>query len=49
LSKRATSALRGGGYTIKFTHADFDVLTASEFETRTSRAVGDDVPSEPTE
>lgn len=49
LSKRATSALRGGGYTIKFTYADFDVLTANEFETWTLWAAGDDVPTPPTE
>jgi len=45
LTRRATTALRGGGYTIKFTYEDFDELSANEFETWTYWVVGDEPPT----
>lgn len=44
LTKQANALLRGGGYTIKFTYADFEVLSASEFETYTEWVVQDEPP-----
>lgn len=44
LTKQANALLRGGGYTIKFTCEDFDVLSASEFETYTEWVVQDEPP-----
>lgn len=44
LTKRTTTTLRGGGYTVRFTFADFDELSASEFETWTHWTVADEPP-----
>lgn len=45
LARQATAVLRGGGYAIAFTSADFDTLSAREFETYTLWVVQDE-PSE---
>jgi hypothetical protein len=45
LSKAANTAMRATGYTVKFTTADFDDLSASEFETYALWCVDDEPPS----
>jgi hypothetical protein len=42
LARQATAVLRGGGYAIAFTAADFDQLSAREFETYTLWVVQDE-------
>lgn len=44
LSRAANTAMRATGYTVTFTTADFDDLSASEFETYALWCVEDEPP-----